>query len=160
MTEPKRIPASNQSLPERLSDSQMLAKNARFYATLFAKYQWETPQLSTGVFVQTLNQIADAIERQQAERDEPFFVEGVGFRSPDEAVMHLLAERAQTKAELERLRGHSEKFEKQRDSYKVQLDQVAQAVYPNKTDRFTYSVDFIIEEIKRLRGELKEKETK
>lgn len=63
------IPASEQSLPERLSDSQMLAKNARFYATLFAEYQWETPQLSTGVFVQTLNAIADEIERQQAERD-------------------------------------------------------------------------------------------
>lgn len=151
MTEPKRIPASEQSLPERLRDQAQGIRD---------RCPCQAPCDQCVKDSELMNSSASAIERQQAERGKPFFVEGVGFRSPDEAVMHLLAERAQTKAELERLRGHSEKFEKQRDSYKVQLDQVAQAVYPNKTDRFTYSVDFIIEEIKRLRGELKEKETK
>lgn len=39
---------------------------------------------------------------------------------------------------------------------KSELDRVAQAVYPNKQDRFTYSVDFMIQEIQALREKLEQ----
>lgn len=37
-------------------------KNLRFYASLFLEHKWETPQLSHGVFVDTLKGIADRLE--------------------------------------------------------------------------------------------------
>lgn len=47
-----------------MADQQivMLPKNLRFYAGLFRQYNWETPQISTGVFVATLNEAAELIE--------------------------------------------------------------------------------------------------
>jgi hypothetical protein len=40
----------------------MLPKNLRFYAGLFREHNWETREISTGVFVATLNESAAMIE--------------------------------------------------------------------------------------------------
>ncbi len=45
-------------------------KNLRFYASLFLEHHWETLQLSSGVFQQTLNEIADRIEGAGASTEE------------------------------------------------------------------------------------------
>lgn len=97
-------PASEQSLPERLRANLDFLQ--QLHDACYCDYP-EDPIIDSRnrcAYCRIL-EVRDEIERQQVERDKPFFVKGVGFRSPDEAVMHLLAERAQTKAELERLRG-------------------------------------------------------
>lgn len=46
-----------------------------------------------------------------------------------------------------------ERLTRERNGYKADLDRVAAAVYPQKQDRFTYSVDFMIEEVQKLQRE-------
>lgn len=53
--------------------------------------------------------------------------------------------------------GETPKVDQAQRNYKEDLDRIASAIYPNKAqfkyDPFTYSTDFMIEEIQKLRGE-------
>lgn len=46
-----------------------------------------------------------------------------------------------------------ERLRREKDGYKTDLDRIALVVYPDKQEWFTYSVDFVIEEIKKLRAD-------
>lgn len=50
----------------RLTQDEIDVKNLRFYATLFAAHQWETPQLHWSVFAQTLEEIANRMAELSA----------------------------------------------------------------------------------------------
>lgn len=58
----------NQGVSREEKQRQIDIKNLRFYARLFLEHHWETLQISSGVFQQTLKEIADRLDSSEKDK--------------------------------------------------------------------------------------------